>query len=122
MFIFLRRRMLPAALLVALSGCASLSADHGFSAVSEIAKQRLGQTPLQPRSEQEHGEARAIVQKLLQEPLTADGALQIALLNNRSLQADYQELGIAKQTGCKPAVCRIPALASAAPAAAAISR
>ncbi|SFB29663.1 Outer membrane protein TolC [Collimonas sp. OK607] len=96
MFIFLRRRMLPAALLVALTGCASLSADHGFGEVSEVTKQRLGQAPAQPRSEQEHSEARDTVQKLLQQPLTADAAVQIALLNNRNLQADYQELGIAE--------------------------
>lgn len=96
MFIFLRRRMLPAALLVALTGCASLSADHGFGEVSENVRQRLGQAPLQSRADREHGETREIVQKLLQEPLTADSAVQIALLNNRSLQADYQELGIAE--------------------------
>jgi outer membrane protein TolC len=40
--------------------------------------------------------ARGRVQKLLAAPLSADGAVQIALLNNKGLQAAYNELGIAE--------------------------
>ena len=36
------------------------------------------------------------VTELLAQPLTADSAVQVALLNNRGLQATYQELGIAE--------------------------
>jgi cobalt-zinc-cadmium efflux system outer membrane protein len=36
------------------------------------------------------------IQSLLQEPLTAETAVQIALLNNPALQATYEELGIAQ--------------------------
>jgi cobalt-zinc-cadmium efflux system outer membrane protein len=36
------------------------------------------------------------VQGLLQDTLTADGAIQVALLNNRDLQAVYAELGVAQ--------------------------
>ncbi|AMO99296.1 putative rND efflux system outer membrane lipoprotein [Collimonas arenae] len=94
MFIFMRRRVLPASLLAALAGCASLSADQGFGDVSEIAGQRLRQTPERPRSEAELGETRQLIDKLLQKPLSVDDAVQIALLGNRGLQADYEELGI----------------------------
>ena len=38
----------------------------------------------------------ASVKKLLAAPLTADAAVQIALINNRGLQATYAELGIAE--------------------------
>jgi hypothetical protein len=38
----------------------------------------------------------AIVQKLLKEPLTVSSAVQIALLNNRGLQATFEEVGIAQ--------------------------
>ena len=96
MFIFMRRRVLPAALLAALTGCASLSANQGFGEVSEIARQRLGQTPERPRSEAELGKTRQIIEKLLQKPLSVDDAVQIALLGNRSLLADYEELGVAE--------------------------
>jgi len=36
------------------------------------------------------------VTELLTQPLTADSAVQVALLNNRGLQATYQEIGIAE--------------------------
>ena len=41
---------------------------------------------------------RNTVERLLKRPLTADAAVQIALLNNRGLQAVYNELGIAVLT------------------------
>ncbi len=40
--------------------------------------------------------ANARLRQLLKHSLTADGAVQIALLNNRGLQAAYNELGIAE--------------------------
>jgi hypothetical protein len=36
------------------------------------------------------------VRKLLKEPLTVSSAMQIALLNNRVLQATFEEVGIAQ--------------------------
>lgn len=41
-------------------------------------------------------ESQRRVQALLQRPLTADSAAQIALLNNRSIQAELEEIGIAR--------------------------
>ncbi|MEO6918938.1 MAG: TolC family protein [Collimonas sp.] len=96
MFIFLRRRVLAATLLATLAGCASLSADQGFSDVVALAKPGLGQTPPRTRTEVERVASRQMVQQLLQKPLSVDDAVQIALLNNRGLQADYEELGIAE--------------------------
>jgi outer membrane protein TolC len=96
MLIFLRRRMLPAMLLAALTGCASLSADQGFSEVGTLAKPALGQTPPRVRSGTERVASQKMVQQLLQKPLSVDDAVQIALLNNRGLQADYEALGIAE--------------------------
>jgi outer membrane protein TolC len=40
--------------------------------------------------------ARDTVANLLKKPLTADAAVQVALLNNRGLQAAYNDLGIAE--------------------------
>ncbi|AIY40769.1 Copper tolerance protein [Collimonas arenae] len=96
MFIFLRGRLLPAALLAALAGCASLSQDQGFSDVAALAKPGLGLTPQRANSETERTASQKLVRKLLQKPLSVDDAVQIALLNNRGLQADYEELGIAE--------------------------
>ena len=96
MFIFLRRRMLPAALLAVLAGCASLSPDQGFGDAAALAKPALGQMPPRARTGEERAAGRQLVQQLLQRPLTVDAAVQIALLNNRGLQADYEALGIAE--------------------------
>jgi outer membrane protein TolC len=83
--------------LVLLGGCASLSPDGGFGTVQTATRERgLGQGAIWLRTEQDAESARATVKKLIAAPLTADDAVQIALLNNRALQATYAELGIAE--------------------------
>src|SRR5262249_37448308 len=48
------------------------------------------------RTPEEAAAVNTRVRHLLTRPLTADGAVQIALLNNRGLQAAYNELAIAE--------------------------
>src|SRR5689334_21119723 len=79
-----------------LAGCASFSPDGGFGAVEQLTKDRIGQVPVLHRTAEQTGAASARVAELLKQPLTADSAVEIALLNNRGLQADYGELGIAE--------------------------
>ncbi len=84
-------------MLAFLAGCATLSDDGGFGSVQSAAKERgLKQDIQWIKTEQEADNARASVRKLLAAPLTADTAVQIALINNRGLQATYAELGIAE--------------------------
>jgi len=80
---------------VALAGCASTAAERGWTNVSAIAEPVLGTKPVWIRSDEEAAEARRIVTGLLAQPIDADAAVRIALLNNRSLQVAYAELGIA---------------------------
>src|SRR5207244_1073446 len=54
---------------------------------------------------------RAALANLLAGELTVDRALQIALLNNQSLQATYEELGIAQADAIEAVVPRNPTLA-----------
>lgn len=84
-----------AAGLLLLGGCASFSPDAGFSDVQKMTSPRLGQDVSWDRGA-DAAEPNAAVAKLLQSPLTTEVALQIALLNNRALQADYESLGIAE--------------------------
>jgi outer membrane protein TolC len=80
-----------------LGGCASLSSDGGFGAVETATRERnLRQEVKWSRSEQEAEQARASVRRLIESPLTPDSAVQIALLNNRGLQASYADLGISE--------------------------
>ncbi len=82
---------------VALAGCATLSPDGGFGAVDSAARERgLRQDVKWIRTDQDAESARGAVKTLLSAPLTADAAVQIALLNNRGLQATYADLGIAE--------------------------
>ena len=79
-----------------LTGCASFSQDGGFGTVSDLTKERTGQSPSWQRSAVETDTATARVAELWKQPLTADSAVEIALLNNRALQASYSELGVAE--------------------------
>ena len=80
-----------------LAGCASFSPDGGFDTVASGAKERgLNHEVRWLRSDEDAVEARALVSSLVQKPLTPEAAVQIALINNQSLQATYAELGIAE--------------------------
>jgi outer membrane protein TolC len=86
-----------AVIAVFLGGCATFSADGGFGNVGSAAKERgLTQDLKWVKSDKDADDVRATVRKLLASPLTADSATQIALLNNRGLQATYAELGLAE--------------------------
>ena len=78
----------------ALGGCASFSPDGGFAAVEKLAKDRLGKDLQWARSDADLDTIAKRVNELLAKPLTVDDAVQVALLNNRGLQATFQDLGI----------------------------
>lgn len=87
----------PAAALAALlAGCASVSPDAGMNHVAALTQERIGITPLKQNSAEMEALAAEHVAKLLRQPLTAARAVQIALLNNRHLQAAYNDLGISE--------------------------
>ncbi len=79
-----------------LVGCASVPRDADFSEVREEVSSRIGQQVQWYRGAPEDAEVAAAIQKRLKEPLTVDGAVQISLLNNRRLQAIYEDLGVAQ--------------------------
>lgn len=93
---FAARPLALAAVPVLLAGCAVFSPDGGFGAVETAARERGVQQVKWIKSDKDGEEARSVVKGLLSGPLTADDAVQIALLNNRGLQATYAELGIAE--------------------------
>jgi outer membrane protein TolC len=85
-----------AALLLALGGCASFRPDGGFGAVEQATASHLPPATTLAWARQPEDEARIArrVDALLAAPLGADEAVQLALLNNRGLQAAFAELGI----------------------------
>ena len=89
-------RLLSAAAMFALAGCKTFTPDGGMSPVAELAGDTLRKDVVAIRNESVAVAAYSDVQRLLARPLTADAAVQIALLNNRGLQAAYNKLGIAE--------------------------
>jgi outer membrane protein TolC len=82
--------------LLALSGCASFSADGGFDRVASLTHERTGIAPSSLRTPAASDAARIRSTELLQQPLTPDAAVELALLNHRGLRASFAELGIAE--------------------------
>ncbi|QCI66034.1 TolC family protein [Phreatobacter stygius] len=98
-----KKRLKPArlgALLIgaatALGGCASYSPDGGLAVTRDIAARELRQEVVRVREPADSDRVRARVTGLLRSPLTVDRAVQIALINNRGLQAAYNDLGISE--------------------------
>jgi len=86
-----------AALLSAilLGGCVSVARDSGFGDVQRSIEEQTRQKIEWNRAAIE-SPADEKVQALLRQPLDADRAVQIALMNNRDIQATLEELGIAR--------------------------
>ena len=79
-----------------VAGCASVPSKGGFADVQRMIGQRTGLSVHWDQGKPEDRAVKDHLQSLLQQPLTAEVAVQIALLNNRALQAIYEELGISQ--------------------------
>jgi outer membrane protein, heavy metal efflux system len=95
-------------LLVVMTSCATFDHRAGFSDVSATVEARSGirvgwnlGTELDAQAAQE-------TDALLQSALTVDGAVQMALLNNRELQAMYADLGVAQADLVQAGLLRNP--------------
>ncbi|MDP2111217.1 MAG: TolC family protein [Thiobacillus sp.] len=94
---FTPRTLMLAVLSVALlGGCASFSPDGGFDAVQSATQSRIQKDVVWARDDASRNQAQARIDTLLAQPLSADDAVQIALLNNPGLQAAFNTLGIAE--------------------------
>ena len=99
-----------AAATLLVGGCASFSPDGGFGSVQQLTRERAGQTPALLTKPADIDTAQARVAELLKQPLSADSAVEVALLNNRGLQASFAELGIAEADLVQAGRLRSPTL------------
>jgi outer membrane protein TolC len=83
-------------LALGLGGCTGFTQDGGFDAVANATRAHLGKEVKWPRSAHAQAEVSAQVAALLAHPLSVEDAVQIALLNNHTLQAAFEELGISE--------------------------
>jgi outer membrane protein TolC len=90
-------RLVILALLAAqLAACAEFSPDGGMDTVQSGVRREIGKDVVKIANLDDARRAKEQVASLLQEQLSADTAVQIALLSNRDLQATYNDLGISE--------------------------
>lgn len=79
-----------------LSACRTFTPDGGMETVAYVAGDGLAKDVARIDSPMTAARAQSQVSRLLHSPLSADAAVQVALLNNAGLQAAYNRLGIAE--------------------------
>ena len=93
------------------AGCAPIQKDAGFHDVQSAIRERSGfQTYWDQQAPEGTSEADR-VRSMLEQDLTESSAVEIALLNNRGLQATFEELGIGRADLIQAGLIRNPILA-----------
>jgi cobalt-zinc-cadmium efflux system outer membrane protein len=100
-----------------LLGCASTSPQSAFRDTSEQVAQRSGQRLHWDQGGSADAQVDRAIRDLLANDLTVDGAVQVALLRNRSLVAVYEELSVGQADLVQAGLLRNPTLAAGTPPA-----
>jgi len=95
MFVSPRRALMAAALTMALSGCASLAPRPGDDAIQSLLAERGGPAVDWSAVGQPEAERRAIG-RWLDEEMSVDTAVRVAMLRSPRLQQQYARLGLAR--------------------------
>jgi len=85
-----------ATLFLFLTGCASVQTTQEWEKVNAFATERTGIETHWEQTEEDVKVTKEEVNKLLSDGLTDDDAVRIALVNNKTLQSAFEEIGIAK--------------------------
>jgi cobalt-zinc-cadmium efflux system outer membrane protein len=99
--------------LVGLTGCASVNLDAGFLEVRAAVEERNGTRIVWNQGTELDREAVDQLRSLLAKKLTVADVVQVAMLNNRDLQAVYTELGLAQADLVQAGLFRNPMLDAA---------
>ncbi|WP_432798185.1 TolC family protein [Poriferisphaera sp. WC338] len=82
------------AFLAILAGC-EVSTEMQWKQVTELNEQRTGRNLIWEQTDEDRIIINESIETLLEDGLTREEAVSIAILNNRELQAGFEELGIA---------------------------
>jgi len=93
-----------------LLGCVSVDPATGFPDVERVVQERTGKRVRWLQGKPEDAEVDQAVRDLLKDPLSVEAAVEIALLSNRTLQATYEELGIAQADLVQAGLLKNPVL------------
>lgn len=100
--------------VLALSSCASVQQDARFPQVQNTVSERLGQNVEWHRDGAGDAHTRKAVNTLVLQELSAETAVKLALLNNRRLQARFENLGIAQADLVEAGLLENPVLSAGA--------
>ncbi len=100
------RFSLPVCGLTLLAGCTTSAPTAALPDVQSKLQARAGVQATWPLTDDERAQADASVRDLLGHDLTVASTIQIALLNNRSLRATFEELGLSQ--AALAAAARLP--------------
>ena len=81
-------------LVMTLPAGSAREQEQAFQGVQQSVRERTGKAVRLEEDQAAHEQALQDVRQLLRKPLTVDTAVQIALLNNRSLQATFEGIGL----------------------------
>lgn len=95
---------------LALGGCASVSPRPAFEEVSRLVHERGGGQLHWDQGTPADEQVRAHIANLLRGNLTAETAVEVALMRNQGLVATYEELGIAQADLVQAGLLRNPSL------------
>jgi outer membrane protein, heavy metal efflux system len=79
-----------------LAGCASVDQQTAFQSVQNDVSNQTGLRAVWNQGTADDQKADAAVHQILVEPLNANDAVRVALLNNPDLQASFEEIGISQ--------------------------
>jgi len=82
--------------LVVLAGCASTSAEAPFRDTAHAVEERTNHRIRWNRAGDDDQAVARSIHALLSRELSVDGAVEVALLNNKNLQATYEDLSVAQ--------------------------
>lgn len=87
-----RAALATTGMMLILNGCANFTPDGGMGKVETATIEMLGKDVRRIRSDDDAADIEARVRAIIASGLNADKAVQVALLNNRGLQAAFAEL------------------------------
>jgi outer membrane protein, heavy metal efflux system len=91
-----------------LSACASTSPKPAFQDTARLVELRTGRRIIWNQGGADEAAVARMVRDLISRELTVDSAIQIALLNNKSLQATYEDLSIGQADLVQAGLLRNP--------------
>lgn len=93
-----------------IGACATVPRHPQFSTIETVVEDRLGAGLYWHNTNEVDPSAKRVVDSLFTTELTVDGAVQIALFNNRGIQATFESLGIAQGDIVQASLLKNPVL------------